>query len=410
VELVAQYRDAEDRARIVGLDAFARGGLVVAGRDIPDDPNSEAAVSIVTAYDDQGRSQWTKVAERSLRAVAVDDEENVVTLAAHDGLVQKLDRAGEVVWERSIPGAWELASIGSSPDGELALTLLAYPVTEWQGEGCPYDAPVGQVCIGIDQPAEGALIKLDEAGDELWRLGLRAVQFSFPWDVALDSAGNVTTVGPFVQDIDIGDGLVSADATNASMLASFDESGEIRFRSVLENAMARNVAVDSGGDTLIAGSFSGEMSLDGEELGDGNDQGLFVAKLDASGKLRWAKTYEGRPKTFMQSVHTSGAVDVFDFTVDPFDNVVVAGRFDGELGELSAPAPGAAFLIKLTSEGDLVWSKVYAAWQGASARHVASDAAGSLFVGGAFRGETDFGDGWVLSAEDDSFYFAKFLP
>jgi hypothetical protein len=147
------------------------------------------------------------------------------------------------------------------------------------------------------------------------------------------------------------------------------------------NAYTQATATDASGNTYLAGYFSrATLTLGSVTLTRIGSQDAFVAKLDASGTVLWAKNFGGSgATTYGQSI-----------AVDGSGNIYLGGDFGG--ANLTTPALTTigsqdAFALKLDSTGAITWAKSFGG-SGATAwgRGIAVDGSGNVYLGGLFAG------------------------
>lgn len=156
--------------------------------------------------------------------------------------------------------------------------------------------------------------------------------------------------------------------------------------------MARELAIDRWGNTVVMGSFQGTVSLGGAPLtADAND--LFVAKFNMSGQHVWSQIIQ------REDAESFLFTDKEDFlAVDGEDNVLLAGSFTGEvrIGDRTLISEGHAsiFVAKLSSTGALLWARSFGGFAPSPAwvAGIAADAAGNVLVTGGFQGNLQIGD------------------
>jgi hypothetical protein len=141
-------------------------------------------------------------------------------------------------------------------------------------------------------------------------------------------------------------------------VARFSANGSVQWAKQFggsDNDRAQGVAMDQQGNSYVAGYFtSTNISLHGITLTN-KGSSVFLAKLDASGKLIWLKTPEQNYSTTANAVAS-----------DPAGNVFLAGSFSGTnlLGgnRLASPSSNGslysdAFLAKYDSNGNCLWAR-----------------------------------------------------
>lgn len=191
-----------------------------------------------------------------------------------------------------------------------------------------------------------------------------------PGCTGVDQRGVVRPQGPAC-DI----GAVEVDGVDVDWAISAGGTG---------SDLARNVAVDSSGNSYVVGVLKGNatfgtgpsavtLTLDGPTDG-------FVAKYAPDGTLAWAKRIGG-----------PSSDEAFGVAIDPSGNPIVTGVFDGSVTfDSSTTLSGAndLFVAKYTPSGVLTWVRT-ATGPGLEKGLTASvDGAGNIFVGGVFTSPT----------------------
>ncbi len=170
----------------------------------------------------------------------------------------------------------------------------------------------------------------------------------------------------------------------------------------------RNVATDAAGNVILAGRFDGNLNFGGPNLGSYGSFDVFVAKLDADGDHIWSKRFGDSDQQLTQG-----------FAVDPAGNVVVGGVFLGTVdfggGLISTTFGGGdAFVFKLDSAGNHVWSKRFidgsSSISDQTVHSVATDTSGNVIVVGSFLGTVDVGGGPFVSAGEEDGFVVKLDP
>ncbi|WP_437877460.1 hypothetical protein [Sorangium sp. So ce513] len=117
------------------------------------------------------------------------------------------------------------------------------------------------------------------------------------------------------------------------------------------SATLRGFAVDTAGRPLLAGSFEGELALDGTRLASAGASDAFVARLDPCGDLLWARRFG--------DAEAQRAIDV---VAAGGNGALVLGAFEGTLdlgtGRLTAASSWGSdlFVAKLDPNGATRWA------------------------------------------------------
>jgi hypothetical protein len=146
------------------------------------------------------------------------------------------------------------------------------------------------------------------------------------------------------------------------------------------------LTTDATGNVLLAGTFTGLITIAGKTVGPAAKNDIYLGKLDKDGKHVWSK-----------QLPSLGSPAITGIAVDASDNIVIAGRFDDELTignttKLIAPnKSNTMFVAKLDPNGNAMWSRAIGDVAEQHVRDVAIDKAGNILVTGFFKGTMDFG-------------------
>jgi hypothetical protein len=159
--------------------------------------------------------------------------------------------------------------------------------------------------------------------------------------------------------------------------------------------------------TVVAGKASGTVTFDGlpaQTSAGGAD--AFVALVDATGKVAWAKLFGS----------AAGDDDASAVAASANGYVYVVGSAAGALdlgcapaGDGGAPSAAGAFVAQLkAADGTSTWLKT---WPGsAKATGVGVDASGNVVVAGTFSGTVDFGSGPFTPTVSNAIFVARLGP
>lgn len=226
------------------------------------------------------------------------------------------------------------------------------------------------------------------------------------FDIAVDGGGNILLTGSYRDQLA---GVSESAGTTSDILvmkvlgadnqptgvqvwaAGFVSSSDSH------DAAGRAVTVDGAGDIVITGKFYGQTMFGGHILDSvvANTADIFVAKLDASGAVTWARGFGG-----------PGDDIGTDIAVDANGNIHVTGVFSdsmdlGPAGQLDAQGEAGLFFLELTAQGDVVCSGSFATGGAMTAGQaaeqlglVAVTPVGSIMLAGTWgAGQLDFGAG-----------------
>jgi hypothetical protein len=205
---------------------------------------------------------------------------------------------------------------------------------------------VGLVVVGVMQTAAAELASVATWGGP----GSESVEATA---VARDGSVYVTgTTSSFVDESESGSSI---------FLIKYDGEGSLEWQrrwsdpAPFFSDTAADVAVDSEGNVYVVGTT----------VADGRGNDVLILKFDPSGNLLWQKSWGGSGAS--QDIGASVAIG-------PDGEVYVAGTagFDNPQ----------AILLKFAPDGRLLWQQSYTGGGSATAKALAVDAAGTIFLVG----------------------------
>lgn len=206
--------------------------------------------------------------------------------------------------------------------------------------------------------------KYDGHGNELWSRQYGGESSDYAFGVAVDPGGNVLVAGSAMPA-----GSVSDDEDREALLLKYAPGGNLlwsRTFTVDGATMARDVATDAHGDILVAGLTVNTSGSPGPEAFD-----AFVSKLDPGGNEVWTRQFG--------TAALDGANRV---AVDAAGAVYVAGMTFGALDGSNVGADD-IFLRKYSPDGALLWGRQFGTAYTDGAAALAVDGAGRVVLAGA---------------------------
>ena len=192
-------------------------------------------------------------------------------------------------------------------------------------------------------------------GEVIWEAGFGDVAADNPTDLGVLSDGSVAIAGHFEGSLTFGgEALVSGGGKDV-FVTTIDSSGAERWARQFggaSNQQANKIAVDSGDNVFVVGSFSDSINFDGLSFSAAVVD-VFLAKLSASGQALWAEQLTG-----------SLASSTGPAATTPGNDVVVLGSFhtSASFDNLTIPTPPqgtfAAFLAHVNGiNGNAEWAE-----------------------------------------------------
>lgn len=169
-----------------------------------------------------------------------------------------------------------------------------------------------------------------------------------------------------------------------------------------------DLAVDAAGDVVLGGSFAASGAAFGlTQLASAGGRDVFVAKLDPSGTLLWAKVFGGTGDDYTFGLACDGDGDVVGGMYSTSPSVTFGAT------TLMAGAHEEAIVYRLQPSGAPAWARAAGGDADAWVSGISMDKAGNAYVAGMFGGTAtfDFDHGVTLTAESGTEAFlASYLP
>jgi outer membrane protein assembly factor BamB len=168
----------------------------------------------------------------------------------------------------------------------------------------------------------------DGEGQHQWSHGFsNTASDQLAEDVVIDAAGNVVVVGSVLGTVSVGGDDLSAPTRRHVLVAKYDSAGNHlwshAFGSGTADSTARSVAVDAGGNVIVAGRFGGTVAFGETPLTSlGTTQDAFVMTLSPDGAHLCSFGYGNDTETtYAEGVAADGNGDlrIVGHFLDPVD-------------------------------------------------------------------------------------------
>ncbi len=346
----------DDRANAIA--ALADGGVAVAGKTSSKGAGSGDAW--VMRLDGDGRLTW----DRTFGGPAYERANSIVAIPAtgfavaghtaskgageRDGWLLRLDRAGQVIWDRTIGGLYF----------DSALSVVALPDGGFVVAG--YTAPSG----GDDQDAWFA--RLDRAGKTVWERTVGGAGYDGILGMTALAGGGFVAVG------ETGSG---GAGRQDALVIRIGPRGDVLWRRVLggaANDWVRSVVALGDGGVVLAG-VTASKGAGGEDA--------WIVRLDAAGGVVWEQTLGGAGDDRANAVV---ALADGGFVFAGFTASGAGGRNDG-------------WIVRLDGSGKLRWEMTVDGPLDNRLNAIAATADGGLVAAGQARAQAGTGnDAWIV--------------
>jgi hypothetical protein len=187
-------------------------------------------------------------------------------------VVARYDRSGDRLWRKRFGrGSDNLNTyVDLDPAGNIV-------VAGSYGGALDFD---GQHALEAGAMSEVFLVELDPAGAHRWSRSFGGTRYQYAAGMAVDGAGNVFLTGQTdAGSIDFGGGPIEAEGMGGGFVVKLDDEG----RHVWSHGFGGDrlhfpgdLALDSRGNPVVTGSFSGLLELGDELLASSGHHDVFV--------------------------------------------------------------------------------------------------------------------------------------
>jgi len=254
------------------------------------------------------------------------------------------------------------------------------------------------------------VMRLNGNGKHAWSLRFGAEGKDYLYHLVTDEDENLVFIGYFASAaIEFGGGPVSNQGGNDIFIVKLDADGNhlwSRGYGGSDSDVPYGLDVDEDGNVYVCGEFrSDTIDFGGDELhaAAAGIYDIFVVKLDSDGEHVWSRKYDGG----------DGHDYCYSLDLDAAGNIYLAGRqqatsVDYGGGALVSAGKADAVVVKLTNDGNHVWSKRYGGEEQDFARNLAVSPDGETYVAGRFVSTSlDLGDQEHVNAGVNDAFFMK---
>lgn len=390
-----------------GLTAagYIKGEVELAGKT----RQAEGSDAYVARFSPEGELRWARSfggkGQDVAEGVAVDGDGNAIvagafgevlgmgdaevkSAGADDGFIAKFSPEGKRLWAKRFGGRDVDAfhQVAATPEGDLLVTGVFRETVEF-----------GDTTLEAAGDADVFLARLDPEGEVLWARGWGKIGEDFGRDVALDSQGDILLLVEFTLGVDFGGGPLESAGNRDIGLIKLTGDGEHVWSKSFGNeldSLAIDLAVDPADHVLVTGAFDDVHSFGGEEFRAAGRSDAFIAKYAPDGTHLWSTAFGSEDEDIGAAVAT-----------DRYGNVYATGWFWDEVdfpgGELKSAGKRDVYLLKLSPDGDPLWSKRFGAKQSDFGRGLAVTDDQGVALLGTFYFSASFGGDELTAKQDE---------
>ena len=217
----------------------------------------------------------------------------------------------------------------------------------------------------------------DSNGTHLWSKKFGGTGEDLVSAISKDNSGNIIILGNFSTSIDFGTGTLTTSGKRDLFLAKLNSTGAILWAKRYggsEDDYSDMVSIDSAGNIIIAGSSNGMINFGGGLI---NAMG-YLAKFSSDGTHIWSQSFSER---------------ISSVTADQQNNIIFSNG---------------SVLTKMRSDGAILWSKPLSINSTFKDSHLTSDRYLDIIYTTEFSGTASLGGSLLASSGGTDIAIAKF--
>jgi len=309
---------------------------------------------------------------------------------------------GDVVWAVSAGGAGSQLARNVRVDAS-GNSFVVGTITG----SATFGSGAGAVTLVAQGAKDGFLAKYSPDGSLVWAKRIGGASSDEVWGLALDPSGAPVVTGVFDGTVSFGV-LSTLSGINDMFVAKYSSLGNlswVRAGSGPDWEQGLSVSVDGAGNVFVGGVYASASATfgPGQVLANQGSLDGFVARYGPGGGLWWVNSMAGPGQDFLTGVaaRPDGSVAVTG-TIDQSARFGVGGSF------LPTAGSNDAFVGLFGPGGAPLWSTSVAGAGSDIGWSIATDAAGEIFVAGAFSGTASAGAHSAVSAGSLDVFVARF--
>jgi len=297
----------------------------------------------------------------------------------HDMYIARFNDDGNLKWITGNGGA-KLDRINSIATYINDNIIVAGVITD--------SIKLGDVKI-TGRSAKMFIAMLDEKGKYVW---IKTINYSSSASLYLldtDIEGNIYAGGVFKDKITIADNELTSKGKTDVFILKLDAAGNII--NVVSyggegDEYINALEIDNDGNIISAGNFASSFIIDSLSLNfqnTGQNNSAYIIRFNGDLRANWVKTLKGEEYLKIASVK-----------IDINNNMLIAGNFNRgfEFGISKFFSNGRtdAFLIKLSSIGDIIWAKQFGSEYYDYLNNMSIDNLNGAYITGSFSDTIQF--------------------
>lgn len=204
-----------------------------------------------------------------------------------DGFLAKYDASGNSMWARSFGGSGWDSGLGVALDDQGNTYITGRYTTS-----ASFDA----LTINGTGDSDFYLAKYGPNGDLIWLAGSTGTGWKQANSVVVGGSGQIYVTGLYNGDLTVCTNTLVGDPSNYhAFLSCFNPDGELLWQNDYPSTNSQGYALSArpSGDILVAGSFTGSLSVGSLTITGNGGQDSWVASLNSAGQELWVHGTSG---------------------------------------------------------------------------------------------------------------------
>ena len=329
--------------------------------------------------------------------IVEDNDENLISAAASNVLsgdgkyysvLQKLDPDGEIIWKKELNLL--ITGLALLQDGSLVLGASVNEAVDLQGEIGNFEPGSDNDLVLLFVDTDGGFNKFINMTVEGGDADHNTCGIS---SIAVDSADSIYMTGFFSKSINTGyDEMLVPNSDQDIFLIKFTSEGDFEWFDTFSTdgeANITRVAINNEDETIITGTFKGELTFDGDYIFTSTSpttNSMFIAKYNQSGDYIWADRFGG-------NADCSG----FDILVNE-NHLLVTGNYNNVInfgnGNLPIVTNDTAFVVQFEDTGNSLneqWHRSFPSTAQSFGFSLVLDNNDNYLMAGSFTGDIVLG-------------------
>ena len=267
-----------------------------------------------------------------------------------------------------------------------------------------HQASFGTFNVTAQGGTDALVARVSPLGVFSWVTPLGGTSNDLAQGIAVDSSGNSYVAGHFGGTATFGTIQATSKGGTDIFVAKLDSAGKVLWVRTAGSTgpdFARRVRLGSGGELTLTGSFGGAITFGSTSLTHAGNGDVYVARMSSAGAWTWAVSAGG-----------AGADTSYGLALDSAGNATITGQFSGVATfgptKLTSQGKGDIHVARVDNTGKIAWAlPAGGAGDDDWGRGVACTASGVCYVVGAFTNIASFGPSKVTSRGNTDVFIAK---